>query len=146
MPNPALPSTRPATPADEAATVALWRACDLVASYNDPNEDFRRALSGLASTVLVMEEQGAIIGAVMPGDDGHRGWLYYVAAAPAARGRGIGRAMVRAGEAWLAARGVVKVQLLVRETNTQVVGFYDSLEYETTPRTVMARWLVKPEG
>jgi hypothetical protein len=38
---------------DEEAIVALWRACDLVASYNDPSADFRFAKAGPCSDVLV---------------------------------------------------------------------------------------------
>ncbi len=52
--------------------------------------------------------------------------------------------MVEAGEAWLRDRGVVKVQLLVRETNTKVVSFYEHLGFEVAPRTVMAKWLIEP--
>lgn len=134
---------RPACLRDEAEVVALWRACGLVASYNDPGVDFRTALDGASSTVLVGGRQGGepVLGSVMAGDDGHRGWLYYVAAAPAARGEGLGRTMVRAGEAWLAARGVRKAQLLVRETNAVVVAFYEAMGYEVAPTTVMGKWL-----
>lgn len=133
---------RAAQPDDENAVVALWRACDLVVSYNDPGADFRFARGGAASDVLVgTEEGGRIVGTVMVGHDGHRGWLYYVAADPTSRGSGIGRQMVTAGEDWLRQRGVAKVQLMVRETNTKVIGFYDHLGYEETPRVIMAKWL-----
>ena len=133
---------RPAVPEDEAAAVALWQACGLVAPYNDPAADFRFARAGAASDVLVAADaNGTLCGSVMVGHDGHRGWLYYVAAAPAARGSGVGRQVVQAAEAWLRARGVVKAQLLVRDTNTQVVGFYEHLGFETAPRTIMAKWL-----
>ncbi|WP_158746797.1 GNAT family acetyltransferase [Acidisphaera sp. L21] len=133
---------RSAAPEDEQAVVALWRACDLVASYNDPAEDFRFAKAGPSSDVLVaIGESGAISGSVMVGHDGHRGWLYYVAATPDAQGTGIGRQVVAAGEAWLRQRGVLKVQLLVRETNTKVIAFYERLGFEVSPRTVMAKWL-----
>jgi ribosomal protein S18 acetylase RimI-like enzyme len=135
---------RSAVPEDEPAVVALWRSCGLVASYNDPAADFRFARAGACSDVLVgVDAAGRIDGSVMVGHDGHRGWLYYVAAAPDARGSGIGRHMVQAGEGWLRQRGVVKVQLLVRETNTAVVGFYERLGFEVAPRTVMAKWLGK---
>ncbi|MCK0195580.1 GNAT family acetyltransferase [Ancylobacter sp. 6x-1] len=139
-------SIRTATAADETAVAALWRGCGLVASYNDPVADFRFACAGACSDVLVGEAAGRVVGSVMVGHDGHRGWLYYVAAAPEARGQGVGRAMVRAGEAWLKAREVVKVQLLVRETNTAVVGFYESLGFAVAPRVVMSRWLEEPAG
>jgi len=133
---------RPARPEDEADVVALWRSCDLVVSYNDPGADFRFALDGPASDVLVgADREGRIVGSVMVGHDGHRGWLYYVAAHPDERGTGIGRRMVEAAQAWLRERGVVKVQLLVRETNTRVVAFYERLGFEVAPRVVMSKWL-----
>lgn len=136
---------RSALPEDEAAIVALWQACDLVASYNDPAADFRFARAGACSDVLVGEDAaGHICGSVMVGHDGHRGWLYYVAATPDVRGSGIGRQMVQAAEEWLRHRGVVKAQLLVRETNTKVVSFYEHLGYEVAPRVIMGKWLGEP--
>ncbi len=127
---------------DEDEVVELWRACGLVTAYNDPTDDFRRANGGAASVVLVgTEVDGRIVGAVMAGDDGHRGWLYYVATRPGRQGAGIGRAMVGAGEAWLRGRGVPKVHLIVRETNAQVIGFYDHLGYEDTSRVLKSKWL-----
>ena len=78
---------REAAGADESAVVALWRACGLVAGTNDPVAEFRLALAGPTSTVLVgATPDGAIAGAVMVGHDGHRGWLYYVGRAAAANG------------------------------------------------------------
>jgi ribosomal protein S18 acetylase RimI-like enzyme len=135
--------TRGARADDETDVAALWQACGLVASYNDPGEDFRFALAGPASTVLlaVDDETGHLLGSVMAGHDGHRGWLYYVAAAPSAQGRGVGRLVVEAGEDWLRRHGIVKVQLLVRETNTKVVAFYEHLGFEIAPRIVMSKWL-----
>lgn len=134
---------RSARPDDEARVIALWRDCGLVVSYNDPGADFRFAMAGACSDVLVGEfDAGRICGSVMVGHDGHRGWLYYVAADPACQGLGCGRQMVAAGETWLRERGVVKAQLLVRETNAAVVAFYEKLGFEVTPRTVMAKWLV----
>lgn len=133
---------RSAAAEDEEAVVALWRACDLVASYNDPAADFHFARTGSCSDVLVgVTDAGEITGSVMVGHDGHRGWLYYVAARPTARSKGVGRQLVEAGEDWLRERGVVKVQLLVRETNTKVVTFYEHLGFEVAPRVVMSKWL-----
>jgi ribosomal protein S18 acetylase RimI-like enzyme len=138
-------TTRSATSQDEQAVVALWHACGLVASYNDPVADFRFAKAGAASDVLVaLDESGKVVGSVMAGHDGHRGWLYYVAADPASRGTGVGRRMVQAAEDWLRQRGVVKAQLLVRQTNSRVVNFYEHLGFEVAPTIVMSRWLANP--
>lgn len=132
---------RTATPDDEPAVVGLWRVCGLVTSYNDPAADFAFARAGACSDVLVGEDDGIIRATVMVGHDGHRGWLYYVASDPLARAEGFGRQIVEAGESWLRQQGVAKVQLLVRETNTQVVGFYEHLGFEVAPRVVMTKWL-----
>lgn len=131
----------PALAAEEEAVAALWRECGLTVPYNDPAADFRFALGREASDVLVARQDGRVVATVMVGHDGHRGWLYYVAVAPALQGKGIGAHIVAAGEEWLKAHGVVKVQLLVRETNTRVVAFYEKLGFEIAPRVIMSKWL-----
>jgi len=137
-------TVRPAVAEDVTDIVALWRVCGLVVSYNDPEADFRFAKAGACSDVLVaVDEAGGIVGSVMVGHDGHRGWIYYLAAHPAWRGHGVGRRMVRVAEDWLLDRGVAKLQLLVRDTNTKVVGFYEHLGFELAPRVVMNKWLKK---
>jgi ribosomal protein S18 acetylase RimI-like enzyme len=127
---------------DEADVIALWRACNLIASYNDPGVDFRFAIAGACSAVLIgQDDSGRIIGSVMVGHDGHRGWLYYVACTPDCQGQGIGRQLVDVAEHWLRERQVPKVHLMVRQTNTTVVQFYEGLGYEDMPRTLMSKWL-----
>lgn len=138
-------TVRSAIPEDEAAVVALWSAAGLVVPYNDPGSDFRFAVAGASSVVLVGTHRSArIVAAAMVGHDGHRGWLYYVATDPACRGHGFGRAIVEAAEAWLGERGVAKLQLMVRETNPGAVAFYEHLGFEVTPRTLLAKWLRPP--
>ena len=133
---------RNAVQQDEQSVVALWRSCDLVASYNDPIADFQFAVVGTSSAVLVAEDgAGRIIGSVMVGHDGHRGWIYYVSVTAWERKQGVGRAMVSAGERWLKERKVPKVQLMVRSTNSAVVSFYERLGYEDMPRVLMGKWL-----
>lgn len=132
---------RPAQASDEEAVVVLWRACGLVVGHNDPRDDFAFARRGPNSDVLMAEDDGRVRATVMVGHDGHRGWLYYVAVELDFRGEGAGRAIVGAGEDWLRARGIRKVQLLVRETNPEAVSFYERIGFEISPRTVLAKWL-----
>jgi ribosomal protein S18 acetylase RimI-like enzyme len=133
---------RSAGEGDEAAVLALWRDCGLVVPYNDPSADFRFARAKAGSDVLVgVDSVSGIIGSVMVGHDGHRGWVYYLSCAPDCRGRGIGRLLMGAAEQWLAERGVRKLQLMVRQSNQQVLGFYQALGYETGPVVVMQKWL-----
>lgn len=86
-------------------------------------------------------KSGRISDSVVVGHDGHRGWLYYVAADKRVRGIGIGKRMMQVAKEWLRERRVGKVQLLVRETNTNVVGFYEHLGFEAAPRVIMGKWL-----
>src|ERR1700685_741346 len=135
-------TVRVATANDEARTVALWRARNLVSSYNDPSRDFQFARAKEGSDVLIgLNPEQTIVGSVIVGHDGHRGWIYYVASDPKRRNQGIGRLMVEAAEQWLKNKGVVKVMLLVRETNTQVIDFYRHLGFEAIPRVIMQKWL-----
>jgi ribosomal protein S18 acetylase RimI-like enzyme len=131
---------RSAIPEDEADIVSLWRACGLTVPYNDPAKDFRFALGKPASDVLVAED-GAILGSVMVGHDGHRGWIYYLAVAPARQRQGLGRALVTAAEQWLSQRGIAKLNLMVREHNHAVAAFYEKLGFEIMPRINMQKWL-----
>lgn len=129
------------TDADVDQVVELWRECGLTRPWNDPHLDIADARAGSTSTVLVARTDGRVAASAMAGLDGHRGWLYYVAVAPGLQGTGLGRAAVVAAEAWLVGRGARKIQLMVRTTNTAVVGFYQQLGYADQECTVLGRWV-----
>jgi ribosomal protein S18 acetylase RimI-like enzyme len=135
---------RPLTAADFGDAAALWEAAGLTRPWNDPNADLARALDGPSSTVLGGFVDSALVATAMAGHDGHRGWVYYLAVAPDLRSRGLGRAVMRAAEEWLAAQGVVKVQLMVRDTNAAALGFYEHLGYAAAEVRVLAKWLREP--
>lgn len=132
---------RPIEDHDLGAVLALWEACGLVRPWNPPLADIARARGRPNSEVLVAEAAGRPVGTVMVGEDGHRGWVYYLAVDPALRSRGLGRALVRAAEDWLRARDIRKLELLVRRSNTAVQGFYERIGYREEAVTVLARWL-----
>ncbi|HLT77429.1 MAG TPA: GNAT family acetyltransferase [Ferrovibrio sp.] len=126
---------------DRDALIALWQACDLTRPWNDPATDIAFCVSRPESTILVGEQNGKVVASVMTGHDGHRGWLYYLAVEPSLQKSGLGRRMVEAAEAWLKARGVPKVMLMVRPENGKVRAFYDALGYEEEPRVIFAKRL-----
>lgn len=134
---------RPVRDEEVGSIVALWKACDLVRPWNDPEKDIAFARSGPASDILVVADGGKVIASVMVGHDGHRGMVYYVATHPDYQRKGIGKAAMRAAEDWLKARGVWKLNLLVRAENEAVRGFYETLGYEVEPRLCMARKLIE---
>jgi ribosomal protein S18 acetylase RimI-like enzyme len=128
--------------ADIPEVIALWQRCGSARPWNDPAADIARARKGDNSTVLLgRDTAGALVASVMAGHDGHRGWVYYVAVDPDTRFKGYGRAIMTAAEDWLRARGMEKMQLMVRADNAQVHAFYQSLGYFAQERVTFAKWL-----
>lgn len=114
---------------DRAQVIALWEECGLTRPWNNPGLDIDRKLADSPWGLLVLESDGAIVGSVMVGYDGHRGWINYLAAAPGLRRQGIGSALMSAAEALLASRGCPKVNLQVRDGNDQARAFHEQRGY-----------------
>jgi ribosomal protein S18 acetylase RimI-like enzyme len=112
--------------------VALWREAGVSRPWNDPATDIAFARKGPHSVILVGEAGRQVVATAMVGEDGHRGWVYYVATASSRQREGIGRSMMEACEAWLRDRGIWKLQLLVRADNLAAKGFYELLGYHDT--------------
>ncbi|MGB7406343.1 MAG: GNAT family acetyltransferase, partial [Pacificimonas sp.] len=91
--------------------------------------------------LFVAVEGGDVLGSVMAGYDGHRGWLYFVAVRQSERRRGLGAALVRHAEQALFSIGCGKVNLQVRTSNEAVVSFYRHLGYAVEDRVSLGRRL-----
>jgi ribosomal protein S18 acetylase RimI-like enzyme len=126
---------------DIAETIALWNAAGVARPWNDPARDIAFARRDDHSTVLVGVEDGRIVASAMVGEDGHRGWVYYVAIALERQRSGFGRIMMQAAEDWLIKRGVWKVQLLVRADNAKAARFYEQLGYRDTQSVCLQKIL-----
>ena len=116
-------------PDDEDAVVALWETAGLTRPWNDPRKDIARKLRVQPQGLLVAVVGDDIVGSVMAGYDGHRGWVNYLAVASDARRAGVGRALMAEAERVLAALGCPKVNLQIRATNAAAMGFYEALGY-----------------
>ena len=121
--------------------IGLWERTGLTRPWNDPAADLHRALTGTASTVLAAVEHDELLATAMVGHDGHRGWVYYLAVTPAQQGRGLGRRLMQACEQWVQARGIPKIQLMVRADNAPVTAFYERLGYADAHVVVLGRRL-----
>jgi ribosomal protein S18 acetylase RimI-like enzyme len=120
---------RPFQPADEDAVIALWQRCDLVRPQNDPRKDIARKLRVQPELFLVAVADSQIIGSVMAGYEGHRGWINYLAVDPAHRLGGVGRQLMAEAERLLRAAGCPKINLQVRSTNAAVIAFYRAIGF-----------------
>jgi ribosomal protein S18 acetylase RimI-like enzyme len=130
---------RPLEDGDIGGVIALWTDCGLVRPWNNARRDIEFARGKESSDILLGCDDGELVSSVMVSHDGHRGWLYYLAVAPAFQGIGIGRATVRAAEAWLRQRGIWAINLNIRSENEKVRAFYAALGYEMRDVIVMGK-------
>jgi ribosomal protein S18 acetylase RimI-like enzyme len=126
---------------DIPEVIALWQRCGSTRAWNDPAGDITLARKEANATVLLGRSDGAVVASVLVGHDGHRGWVYYVTVDPEHRFKGHGRAIMSSAEQWLRARGIEKLQLMVRGENVKVRAFYESLGYYDQERVTFAKWL-----
>jgi ribosomal protein S18 acetylase RimI-like enzyme len=121
---------RAAGPADIPAVLTLWaRARSAAASTPDTPEALERLLATDPGALLVAEAGGAIVGVIVAAWDGWRGNVYRLAVDPPHRRRGVGVALVRAGERRLEQQGARRVTALVAHDEADAVGLWAAAGY-----------------
>ena len=130
---------------DAQALVDLWEACGLTRPWNDPRRDLERKLADSPELLLVAEHEDELVGSVMVGYDGHRGWINYLAVHPSRQGSGLGRRLMALAEERLGALGCAKVNLQIRDDNTAARGFYEAIGYRQDPVVSYGKRLVWDE-
>jgi ribosomal protein S18 acetylase RimI-like enzyme len=115
---------------DVDAVLGLWAADRSPhASTVDRREDVERLLADSPGALIVAEDGGRVVGAVIAGWDGWRGNLYRLVVDPGHRRRGVGRLLVRAAEDHLAGRGGRRVTALVAFDDEDAGAFWDAAGY-----------------
>ena len=114
------------TMADYEAVLRLWRETEGVGlSESDapgPVESFLARNPGLSRVAL---DGGALVGAVLCGHDGRRGYLHHLAVAKSHRHQGIGKALVAACLADLARAGIPKCNIFLFADNHEGGAFWE---------------------
>ncbi len=128
---------------DAEPLIALWQEV-LPASqpWNEPRAVLCRKRNQHDDLVFVAELDGAVVGAVIAGYDGIRGWIYGLVVSPEHRRSGIGRKLTHEAESALLALGCPKVNLQVRSTNSEVVEFYRRCGYVIEDRASLGKRLL----
>ena len=134
-------TVKPIEDGDISEVIALWQRCGSTRAWNNPAADIALARKEANATVLLGRSDATLAASVLVGHDGHRGWVYYVTVDPDHRSKGYGGQIMRAAEDWLRARGIEKLQLMVRGDNPEVHAFYQSIGYFEQERVVFAKWL-----
>ncbi len=134
---------RPFRREDSEKIIDLWFTCNLVVPWNHPMLDIERKMKVNPELFLVGLKDDKIAATVMGGYEGHRGWVNYLAVLPEFRGRGYGAMMMDEIERLLLERGCPKVQLQVRETNKEVIKFYERLGYKNDNVVSLGKRLIE---
>ena len=110
---------------DFDAVIALWQRTEGV-GLNE--SDTRRAITAFLRRnprlSFVAEQGGRIIGAVLCGHDGRRGYLHHLAVSKRHRRRGIGRRLVNACLAKLRKAGIQKCNIFIFANNAAGMKFW----------------------
>ncbi|MGD0158682.1 MAG: GNAT family acetyltransferase [Candidatus Bathyarchaeia archaeon] len=114
----------------QRAVVDLWSECNLIVPQNDPVVDIQKKVDYQPELFFVALLDGHVVGSVMAGYEGHRGWLNYVAVLPDYQDQGYGRKLVEKAVAELKKIGCLKVNLEVRKSNSSVIDFYLHLGFK----------------
>ena len=128
---------------DRDQVVALWNdVFHQPTGRNDPQRSIDCKVAVEDELFFVAVDQNQVIGTVMAGYDGHRGWLYSVAVAKVQRRDGVGTQLVRHAEQVLKDLGCLKINLQILADNAEVVNFYESLGFRVEERISMGKTLV----
>ena len=127
---------------DRVAVIELWRSCRLIRPWNDPNLDIDRKLAVDDAMFFVAALGSDLVGSVMAGYDGHRGWINYLAVAPQHQGGGVGRLLMDRAEQHLDHVGCPKINLQIRVGNSAALEFYERLGFTVDDVVSMGKRLI----
>jgi ribosomal protein S18 acetylase RimI-like enzyme len=120
--------------------VALWKnVFGYEAAHNNPSLAIDKKLQVDDQLFFAAVADQTVVGTIMAGYDGHRGWIYSVAVAPSHRRQGIGTRLVSHAERALIRKGCVKINLQILEGNEGVTAFYAALGFSVEKRVSMGK-------
>ena len=125
------------TPLDYPALFALWNSVPGfnkgLRSLDDSEAGIQKYLKRNPTTCFVAEIAGEIIGGILAGHDGRRGYIYHAIVLPQHQGKGIGKLLSDAACDALRAEGINRVGMLVFAGNHQGNAFWERQGWQTRP-------------
>ncbi len=124
---------RPFAMRDYGPVMALWKQCDGIGlSDADSRPCIRSYLRRNRGLSYIARAQGEVVGAVLCGHDGRRGYLHHLAVHPRWRRRALGRRLVRRCLEALRRAGIRKCHIFVYRRNREGLRFWEAEAW--TPR------------
>ena len=117
---------------DYEQVVQLWQATEGVGlhEYEDSQAGIAQYLARNPGMSLVWREAKQIVGSVLCGHDGRRGYLHHLAVATSYRGRGIGAKLVAHALKKLAQEGIRKCNTFSFDDNQVGLAFWNHLGWQ----------------
>ncbi|MBS1252121.1 MAG: Acetyltransferase YpeA [Anaerolineales bacterium] len=127
---------------DEVLT--LWQATEGVGlSEADSERGIAQFLQRNPGFSFVARDGDQLIGAVLCGHDGRRGFIHHLAVCQSYRRRGVGQALVEACLAVLRGAGIQKCHLFVFADNLDAMAFWERIGWQQrTELVIMSRYTV----
>ncbi|MBD5469059.1 MAG: GNAT family N-acetyltransferase [Lachnospiraceae bacterium] len=112
---------------DYEKVYALWMSCKNMGFNNldDSKEGIEKFLKRNPDTSFVAVEDDAVVGIVLAGHDGRRGYVYHMSVAENYRKQGIGAQLMSHCEEALKREGINKAALLVFNRNEVGNAFWE---------------------
>jgi ribosomal protein S18 acetylase RimI-like enzyme len=118
---------------DYQKVMALWQSCEGIGlSSADSKDSLKAYLKRNSGMSFVARHKSRIIGAVLCGHDGRRGYLHHLAVHPDFRNQAIGRALVEKCISALRTTGIQKCHLFIYNSNAPGLRFWEKIGW--TPR------------
>ena len=111
---------------------------------DDSREGIEAYLRRNPTTSFVALWEDSIVGVILAGHDGRRGYIYHTAVLPAFRGRGIARQLVEQAMAALEREGIHKAALVVFARNALGNGFWESIGFSAREDLVYRNQNIHP--
>lgn len=110
--------------------VELWKSDPGIGvGPGDDEEGIRRYLDRNPGTSFVAESQEDIVGSILAGHDGRRGYIYHLLVVPEFRGRKLGNQLLQTAISALASRGIPRCLITVLKDNSIGNGFWRAKEW-----------------
>ena len=118
---------------DYEGVYELWTSCVGMGLNNldDSKDGIERFIKRNPETCFIAEEDSRLVGVILAGNDGRRGYIYHTAVDPSFRNRGIAAALVDKVMAALQALGINKVALVVFSKNEVGNAFWEKIGFTT---------------
>ncbi len=130
-------TTRAFLTGDIEGALAIWNASEgLEICEGDSREEIAGYLKRNPAISRVAELDGIVVGAVLGGHDGRRGWIYHLAVAPEHRGGGIAQRLIQECLDGLRAAGIRRAIILVSGDNPRGRKFWVRNGWESIPGAI----------